>query len=1111
MKIGNSRGAVSVFLVIILVPCLAITSVFVETGRVNLSKSLADSSADLALNSLLTNYDGDLMEWYGLMASCQDVNEFYKTTKTTFARALKSANLSEDEMMTVSAQIASMFKNEQVSDLLKIECDPDSVSVKAVDNTSLENPAMMRDKIVEFMKYRGPIELTTRLIDRLKTDGLGTQIESITQSKENNDIIEAKKQYYTAESGLMSDLLIKYRTLMQYHETLLLYHSNIKAKDDLIASYCKEMETYISVYEQIIEISVKNLLNTSKLSEYHRIITTINDDNLKNNNIYKDYFTGSKNIYSSKSVEKVDGKEVTHYYISNERIKEIITDLENKTKAVELAIQEYQDAAKPFMDNLPGDSDSSPYIIQWWYGLDKAVNSPNGKTAKLKKCVDELVNVYAKALALKAKDQSKKYIYEFDDTVSFEWNKKEDATVAKYDTLMSEAKKLINKNFISNSVIEGSSLYLQTARKLKEVSSSKTNNNLINVDHHKVTFNNKKLKINDALGEISKQLDEKYKEITKYISCITQAIDGNMVEKSLDSIETEIKGLIEKLGEWEEVADTHKVKPNGTKNPVATSDLDEIKGIRTNEDKTGGVSVEDVKELKKRLENMKTVLQAYKQLIDDFKFGDTKIMEIKDFSTFKTKLSIKEADVKYTNGELKKQIDTSKKSKIQKKISDLKVENSSDKAYHLLINPDEKEVDTPKMFVKLYERFKSNKINPEKTPEQAQEEAKGDQEKANNKETEQKDNATKGKYKYNDLEGLINTEKLGDGVSLLDSVTNLGDFLSKLIHGEFQSMIDDLYSTEYVMTMFSFATLEYEGCYKLIKEKDNSKALSLSASSVESLVTGNYSSIYKNEWKSEALKDTYNKTLTNKLFSLTNNRSFCAEVEYILKGKKENEENVKAVYTDIYVIRYAINLISGMLNFYSGNNTTANAIRTVATSIQGATFGIIPAPLTKVLMIALLTAFETASDTKRLSAGFPVEIYKSSHEDWVCTLDGVFESIMSVFDGEGLTQKSKYNNNGKGLYYSDYLTIFVYLGFQDSKTSSDMYKRIAKLISTNIGSLRNEADYSLSKSFVYFNLQASVVVDPLLFNMNIYNGYNEGIVDKKGWRTYNVNITRGYS
>ena len=50
-----------------------------QTGSGN-----GQSSADLALNTVLTQYDEKLSDYYGLMASCQDVEEFYGVSQQYF-------------------------------------------------------------------------------------------------------------------------------------------------------------------------------------------------------------------------------------------------------------------------------------------------------------------------------------------------------------------------------------------------------------------------------------------------------------------------------------------------------------------------------------------------------------------------------------------------------------------------------------------------------------------------------------------------------------------------------------------------------------------------------------------------------------------------------------------------------------------------------------------------------------------------------------------------------------------------------------------------------------------------------------------------------------------
>ena len=68
------HGAVSVFLVIILVPSLIVTSLFVDISRMYMGNSVAESASDLALNTKLSQYDKDLNDIYGLFANVKSDN-----------------------------------------------------------------------------------------------------------------------------------------------------------------------------------------------------------------------------------------------------------------------------------------------------------------------------------------------------------------------------------------------------------------------------------------------------------------------------------------------------------------------------------------------------------------------------------------------------------------------------------------------------------------------------------------------------------------------------------------------------------------------------------------------------------------------------------------------------------------------------------------------------------------------------------------------------------------------------------------------------------------------------------------------------------------------------
>lgn len=90
MKLFRPGGAISVFLIIILVPCLVLCFLYVDLSRIELSKSSVESTADTTLNSLMANYDTVLSDYYGLVASVQNIDDFCDKSKEFFKKTLEA-------------------------------------------------------------------------------------------------------------------------------------------------------------------------------------------------------------------------------------------------------------------------------------------------------------------------------------------------------------------------------------------------------------------------------------------------------------------------------------------------------------------------------------------------------------------------------------------------------------------------------------------------------------------------------------------------------------------------------------------------------------------------------------------------------------------------------------------------------------------------------------------------------------------------------------------------------------------------------------------------------------------------------------------------------------
>ena len=106
MKLFRPGGAISVFLIIILVPCLVLCFLYVDLSRIELSKSSVESTADTTLNSLMANYDTVLSDYYGLVASVQNIDDFCDKSKEFFKKTLEANGVSDSQSNEIVSWVA---------------------------------------------------------------------------------------------------------------------------------------------------------------------------------------------------------------------------------------------------------------------------------------------------------------------------------------------------------------------------------------------------------------------------------------------------------------------------------------------------------------------------------------------------------------------------------------------------------------------------------------------------------------------------------------------------------------------------------------------------------------------------------------------------------------------------------------------------------------------------------------------------------------------------------------------------------------------------------------------------------------------------------------------
>lgn len=1061
---AGSHGAVSVFLAIILVPCLVFTCVFVDLSRVQLAKAMTESAGDLALYSLMARYDEDLKEFYGLVGSCQDINEFYEVTATYFEGMLQAEGVS-GEGSQLFLEYLRQLQNEGYADFLRMEFEDDT-KVSATKNGAMgDNAALIEDGIVEFMKYRGPAALVERLIDRFSSLGLSSSMESINEDKEVSD---AKQVYAEKQGDLLKKAFYSYLAIREYDQV---------QQNDQVPS----LSGY-SVFAGDLE----------KIRDDLRAVTSL---------VTKYYFPGTENLsfiqfpsfslpadeYDPKDVgtEQKDGEGNVSYVLNAELLEELTEDLDTDLQAI-------RDAATAFVDStasIPAPTTGTNYVV---YCLKmQQVIASSGVVSTMTEKGDAVLDTYAKLEAAGECDPA--------DDLPADW---EQQITDRRDDIEEVFEDYLDKN--------ATTTYMTRVGQYESTASTV----VPKVTGQTYTFTSKYTGANETLRSFASKMTGRlatYRSaLSKQIERLDLAINGGDWSEgkqvvSLNELQTAAGDFRQSREDWgsaaskfkgssDYAADEYELYSNAetvASTGTATDPEDEAAG----EALAAQITAESVQELKDRLVNIRDDAKACKNAIDNFLYGDSAAYTLTSAnSLIQAACTVVPANESYSLDEAESAAGGYFQSLMSPKEGTIYAAPQKNAA----ANGNDPSLNnaTPALYKYMKEQFKGEEKNVE------------DRLKENETQEEEYDN--KSKSAEADAKGVNNNYLAGKGdnltdshggkaVSLLSSLDSVITIASNLINGSGDELRDQLYVCEYIMDMFSYSTINNEGKYNLILKGDAGVTQDTNVSWKDFPYDA-----AKTAWETEDARSVMgNQSLTNRPITKANNHANLGEVEYILYGNKSIDANLATSYGNIYALRMMLNTVSGFCNFY-GNTT----ITTIAGAVATVTCGIVPVPVTKCVLILVLSALESAKDLERLKAGARVELYKATSDDWVF---GVKEASELVADFAESAADSDPEPES-GLYYSDYMYIFLLVGLTGDDTYEPMLLRVGDLIQANMRKA-GDTEFSLSKTISYFTLTAKVRVKPLMLTLPIVSTVEGGndLRQATDWCTFDHSTIRGYS
>jgi len=938
----KTKGAVSIFLVIILVPMLTVSSLFVDASKVALARGVAESAGDLALNTALTDYDTKLKEMYGLFATAQDTEELYAKLEDYYRTCITSAGVTNEDadayVDQIMVQLGLLAENDATADIMGMELVDFSIS-KRTDAT-LANATILEKQIVDFMKYRAPINTGLSFLSSL---------QSFSTISKQTELVDKRQNYYQAEQTVMENAQQAWTYISRYNK------SQFIKSDDYFSTMAKNFGLYETNYQEIAHKVIKDLYDT------------------------QNYDTFSPYLYS------IDYKEVE---VDKNTTKVIPVFYTNKAKTAQKTMYtEYTAFSK---ENPASASDIRSALVQYYamyrtmksaqealleydegtYGLQYLVQTNRGDLYKAwvtsMALLYDRYSVLRHAATFSGTTESGASVMTVSEAICGEKNEHPYSYYYRKFTDSFDAVAAVFNHELSqyNSTLQG------YANQVKANHSTETSGveGTIAILYGEVT-------------DYRKSISEAKKNLETAVTYLGYVYDGVKKGGTLDA----------KKAEWSKLADSDDLA-NTT---MAKQDKAEIDSLSTY------LNAEDVDKLIKRLNNIIFHLGAMLDQIDSYTFFGTKIVEIDSYATFlyilRTEIGAGKLKTVPTNeAALNKQIDTWCNGKfVVGQAVDVSWENQQGTQARLAGSG----TDKLNFYTYLYTHFSGGPVSDdgnisnsdtertedyengeglyEKVKKKASETAKTGAESADdgninngnelNKVSHRPSAADKGSEvpSANVITGDTPADENSPGKTAAgntaESLSSMFKNLSSAVTDMGTDLRDKLYVSDYILSMFSYDTIEKEY-----------------------LVTH------------PGQKEASLQTLTKVPITPDNSYAYGREVEYIVYGGT-NAGNLTKAYGSIYGVRLGFNLIYA----FSAPSIRDTAFA-IAAPISAATLGVIPAPLIQAAIIIGISCCESALDLADLKDGESVPLFKSA-DTFKCSVGGLVGEVKKEV-GENLAE-----------------------------------------------------------------------------------------------------------
>lgn len=939
----NINGAISIFLVLIMIPMFTFAGTIVDLSRVNSANVVLSGASDLTMNAALSDYNEILKDVYGIFAMSATEADLTNNLERYFNNSLSNVSdldttdsYTRDYINSLTSWLSTAGSEGSADFDTLIKLTNATCDVSYVGGSEVYHSNILKRQILEYMKYRGVVSVSQELISKFSGfSGFDKQSKAIkAKMKYEKELKNLGDVCQTAYNELINARKYSHKSV---GKTILGY--------DVDSEDMRNIEVFKDAYTKTVALAKKN------------------------------YKTISRDLVCIKVLEEEDAKKINTAYdpgmlsAINTKVEEATANMENELTPDEVYDEE-SSQMEPQPVSVPDTAKKHRGVSAVLSGIDFFINHNIGLGSSCTVTSD------GKGFELSASSGGGFYdkLEEFKKKVVRERDAINAASLGESQTIkIYNLRKDIN-DFVNN---DENKEYIANIMALREYARVCGCRNDCRISAYFQCIDEFIEEINDVVDDVNKYID-KYKEEVKKLSvdtnkqirlvyddCKIQIPNYEAIEKDLNQVISDIDKAEKEGNNWKEKIDN--VTDNSSKQTMTSDYESEAQPIKKADvealrDKVVIPNREFYEDILKKITSLeycgKTLAEKYGGDSDNHdyekEFKKSKIMpETVDSSGMSAAVNSAKDNFKSDAG------------------SDFKI-------FYKLLEDDEfaePSGATTKAYDNNQQFFEYLVINFKNTDQGEGSEEDGDVEGAKEalidegkvsaaKENAKNDKTLSGDVSSDFLETMVtnNSKSQKDfGVdpsdpegSSDDNVTDAADSMSDDETTSFLEAIGDiaaagrdkLYLVEYMRNMFS--------CYTTNIDPSTGKTYEDTAN--------------------------FERTLSDIVISEDNNLYYGGECEYILWGGTPNSA-VNKTKASIFGIRFILNLI------YAMSAPDINALTFEwATVIAGWTvFGV---PIVQTVLKIALALAESAYDLNQLCLGKSVPLYKSS-TTWAMSPQGM--------------------------------------------------------------------------------------------------------------------------